>query len=257
MDFNPYSAADDDVRSPKRYSGASQNRLSRDPHQRYSDPQKRYSGLSYKRWSQLSNPLSKEKTQDPDQSETYRLRDFATQTSFVLGDADNSRLSWKDDDGEEGRSPDDSVTAPKDEQASPITPPKEDPNLVTWEGPNDPANPQNWGLVRKLLITSIWVYATMVAAIGSSIFASGALEVVNHFHVSPTVATLGVSLFLLVRQVLCSHGCHRHSHATIQIHPYFAFTTDDVFLASKRDMPAVHLCGALYQKYLVAKYLCS
>ena len=83
---------------------------------------------------------------------------------------------------------------------------KEDPNLVTWSGPNDPSNPQNWPFNRKLGITAIWVWANMVTATASSIFSSGAKQVVEEFHVSSTIATLGVSIFLLVshdRQTLC------------------------------------------------------
>ena len=75
---------------------------------------------------------------------------------------------------------------------------KEDPNLITWSGPNDPANPQNWPFARKLGITAIWVWANMVTTTASSIFSSGAEQVVEEFRVSSSVATLGLSLFLLV-----------------------------------------------------------
>jgi hypothetical protein len=30
-----------------------------------------------------------------------------------------------------------------------------DPNLVDWDGPNDPANPRNWSKKRKMLNTSL------------------------------------------------------------------------------------------------------
>ena len=72
------------------------------------------------------------------------------------------------------------------------------PNLVTWSGPGDPANPQNWPFGRKLGITAIWVWANMVTTTASSIFSSGAEQVEEEFHVSSTIAILGVSLFLLV-----------------------------------------------------------
>jgi MFS transporter, DHA1 family, multidrug resistance protein len=32
---------------------------------------------------------------------------------------------------------------------------KADPNLVTWEGPNDPANPQNWSTRYKWWVTIV------------------------------------------------------------------------------------------------------
>ena len=78
-------------------------------------------------------------------------------------------------------------------------PPQVDPNLVTWTGPDDPANPHNWSVGRKLAITGIWVYGNVVTTVASSIFSSGAELIEKDFHVSSTVAILGVSLFLLVR----------------------------------------------------------
>lgn len=76
--------------------------------------------------------------------------------------------------------------------------PQADPNLVTWTGPDDPANPHNWSVGRKLAITGIWVYGNVVTTIASSIFSSGAGGIAREFDVSSTVTILGVSLFLLV-----------------------------------------------------------
>ena len=69
----------------------------------------------------------------------------------------------------------------------------DDPNLVTWTGPDNPANAHNWSTARKLGISGIWVYGNVLTTIASSIFSSGAGSVVKEFHVSPTVAILGVS----------------------------------------------------------------
>ena len=73
----------------------------------------------------------------------------------------------------------------------------DDPDLVTWDGPHDKDNPQNFSLARKLLITAIWIYGCLVTCIASSIFSSAHEAIVTEFNASPTVATLGVSLFLL------------------------------------------------------------
>ena len=75
---------------------------------------------------------------------------------------------------------------------------KDDPNLITWAGPNDPSNPQNWPFLRKIGITAIWIYGNIVTTIASSIFSSGSAEVAKEFHESSEVVILGVSLFLLV-----------------------------------------------------------
>ena len=88
------------------------------------------------------------------------------------------------------------------EEARPVNDekPAANPNLVTWTGPDDPANPHNWSTARKLAITGIWVYGNVVTTIASSIFSSGSGLIVKEFHVSPPVAILGVSIFLLVRK---------------------------------------------------------
>ena len=43
----------------------------------------------------------------------------------------------------------------------PLSHPTEDPNLVQWDGPNDPQNPQNWPARRKWLITIVAVLTTV------------------------------------------------------------------------------------------------
>lgn len=73
-------------------------------------------------------------------------------------------------------------------------------NLVDWDGPDDPANPHNFTTRRRVFITLIWVAGNLVTCIASSIFSSGATLIKKEFHLSSTVTTLGVSLFLLVRQ---------------------------------------------------------
>ncbi|KAI0204038.1 major facilitator superfamily domain-containing protein [Astrocystis sublimbata] len=70
-------------------------------------------------------------------------------------------------------------------------------NFVTWNGPEDPENPQNYSLSRKLFITFIWVYSNLATTIASSIWSSGSSAIRVEFHQSTIVVTLGTSLFLL------------------------------------------------------------
>jgi hypothetical protein len=73
--------------------------------------------------------------------------------------------------------------------------------FVTWTGPDDPGNPQNYSIPHKIFITSIWVYGNLVVAIGSSIWSSCATAIKAEFHASNIVVTLGVSLFLVVSSI--------------------------------------------------------
>ncbi|KAI1130708.1 major facilitator superfamily domain-containing protein [Nemania abortiva] len=63
----------------------------------------------------------------------------------------------------------------------------EDANLVTWDGPKDPENPQNYSVFRKLFITFVWVYSNLVTTIASSIWSSGSGAVQEEFHKSTIV----------------------------------------------------------------------
>ncbi|KAK9424306.1 putative SpoC [Seiridium unicorne] len=74
---------------------------------------------------------------------------------------------------------------------------EKDLNLVTWDGPDDPGNPQNFPLRRKAFITAIWIYGNLVTTIASSIWSSGASAIAAEFDKSTIVVTLGVSVFLL------------------------------------------------------------
>ncbi|KAI0409863.1 MFS general substrate transporter [Xylaria palmicola] len=74
---------------------------------------------------------------------------------------------------------------------------EEDTNLVSWNGPNDPENPQNYSTPRKFFITGIWIYGNLCSTIASSIWSSGAAQVKAEFHQKTIVVTLGISLFLL------------------------------------------------------------
>jgi DHA1 family multidrug resistance protein-like MFS transporter len=85
------------------------------------------------------------------------------------------------------------------QKALPETETKRDPNLVTWNGPDDPANPQHWSFPKKAFVTAIWVYGNLCTCIASSIFSSGSGQIGQQFHVGSTVVTLGISLFLLVK----------------------------------------------------------
>ena len=75
---------------------------------------------------------------------------------------------------------------------------KEKSDLVEFDGPDDVGNPKNWSKRKRWGITIAMGLMTFVVTFSSSIF-SVAIEVVSvEYHVAPVVATLGVSLFLLV-----------------------------------------------------------
>jgi len=57
--------------------------------------------------------------------------------------------------------------------------PNTDPNLVTWNGPDDPANPQNWSFWYKLWLTTVCTLMTLAVYVYSSPSASRLLSLMG------------------------------------------------------------------------------
>ena len=69
--------------------------------------------------------------------------------------------------------------------------------LVDWYTTDDPANPQNWSSGKRYFITVLLCLYTWVVYTGSSIYAPSEGGVIERFGVSPTAASLPLSLYVL------------------------------------------------------------
>lgn len=112
--------------------------------------------------------------------------------SFINGgeDLENARLAGKDqaDDGEKVN---------EDFQAERLEEPA-DPDIVDWDGPDDPANPKNWTSKKKWANIYVLAALTFFSPLISSMFAPGVPQVQEEFQSSDqTLATFVVSVFLL------------------------------------------------------------
>lgn len=76
----------------------------------------------------------------------------------------------------------------------PEKPAETDPNLVDWDGPEDPENPQNFSQLRKWVITVTMSSMTMWITFASSVFSTATMVTAKEFGVSTEVMTLGTSL---------------------------------------------------------------
>ncbi|RAH73977.1 MFS transporter [Aspergillus aculeatinus CBS 121060] len=72
-----------------------------------------------------------------------------------------------------------------------------DPNIVDWDGPDDPEYPPNWTELRKWTITIILGLMTVSVTFASSVFSAAAAVTAEQFGVSEEVMILGTSLFVL------------------------------------------------------------
>lgn len=68
--------------------------------------------------------------------------------------------------------------------------------LVTWYSDNDPANPQNWSLKKKVWVSFVIMYYTFAVYVGSAIFAYAIHDISVQMGVSEIVATLTLTLFV-------------------------------------------------------------
>jgi hypothetical protein len=74
----------------------------------------------------------------------------------------------------------------------------QDPNIVDWDGPDDPANPLNWPAKKKWSIIAALGAVTFITPLASSFFAPGVPQVMRAFEVqSNLMATFVVSVYLL------------------------------------------------------------
>ncbi|KAI3322812.1 MFS general substrate transporter [Xylariaceae sp. AK1471] len=74
----------------------------------------------------------------------------------------------------------------------------DDPNIVWWDGEDDPENPYNWSTTLKVLNCGCVSFQTFISPLASSIFAPGVPLVLAEFHsTSLEIATFVVSVYLL------------------------------------------------------------
>ncbi|KXT15292.1 hypothetical protein AC579_4850 [Pseudocercospora musae] len=74
---------------------------------------------------------------------------------------------------------------------------EQDPNVVGWDGPDDPKNPMNWSPYRKWGIATNMGLMTFVVTFASSVLSSAVAPTSMEFGVSEEVMVLMVSLFVL------------------------------------------------------------
>lgn len=118
--------------------------------------------------------------------------DFPAQEGELV-DSSDAESPTSDKDLEKG---DETVEA-DNEKAKHKEKEKKDPNLIEWDGPNDPENPMNWAVSKKWRVTIAMGLMTFCVTFASSVFSNATVPVATLFGVSTEVTTLGTSLFVL------------------------------------------------------------
>ena len=115
------------------------------------------------------------------------------ETQGKNGDIEKDLESARSDDPKQDDDEDDD----DNNKNSPPAAPEKDPNLVVWDGPDDPENPQNMPLWRKWVITMALAFTALWVTFASSVFSENTEVTSMIFHVSTEVMTLGTSLMVL------------------------------------------------------------
>lgn len=80
------------------------------------------------------------------------------------------------------------------------------PDLIEWDGPDDPENPMNWANSQKWAVTLALASMTFCITFASSVFSTATQVTAKEYGVSEEVTTLGTSLFVLVGPFRCRGG---------------------------------------------------
>lgn len=90
------------------------------------------------------------------------------------------------------------LNSSKEEESEAKNAAAKDPNLVEWDGPDDPENPQNFSTAKKWVITMLLSSLTIWITFSSSVFSQATQVTASLFGVSDEVMILATSLPLFV-----------------------------------------------------------
>ncbi|TKY85727.1 hypothetical protein EX895_005267 [Sporisorium graminicola] len=113
------------------------------------------------------------------------------------------------------------------------------PNLVTW-AENDPENPLNWSHPRKIMLLSVVTACAFCVTNASSIISNAYQGIQDEFHISRTVAILGLSLFVIglgVGPMLLGPLSEFYGRRPVYLVSYTAFTLLGLPVSFANNLP--------------------
>ncbi|OJJ50402.1 hypothetical protein ASPZODRAFT_57741 [Penicilliopsis zonata CBS 506.65] len=117
---------------------------------------------------------------------------MAVELSESEARVEEGRRSSPMDEGSSETSRKDSIEKGTDVEKQP---PAADPNVVDWDGPDDPENPRSWPKSRKMLNISLISLSVLYTNIATTMFAPGASTLAADFGVTNTIVeTLTVTI---------------------------------------------------------------
>ncbi|CEH14106.1 Synaptic vesicle transporter SVOP and related transporters (major facilitator superfamily) [Ceraceosorus bombacis] len=75
---------------------------------------------------------------------------------------------------------------------------EDEENRVDWDGPDDPANPQNWSLRKKWWLSGLVIFLTINCTFASAAPSGAVMPVMMQFQISEVIATLALTSSFLI-----------------------------------------------------------
>lgn len=125
---------------------------------------------------------------------------------------------------------------------------QKDPNLVDWNGSDDPENPRNFTYWRKWRITASMGFMTLCITFASSVFSTATVATSLLFGVSTETMTLGTSLFVLgfaVGPLVWGPLSELYGRKTPLFLGYFLFAIFQIPVAVAQNVETIMLCRFL------------
>ncbi|KAN0112715.1 MFS general substrate transporter [Hyaloscypha variabilis] len=122
---------------------------------------------------------------------------------------------------------------------------QKDPNLIEWDGPEDPENPMNWPTNKKWIVTLALGMMTFCVTFASSVFSNATVPVAELFGVSTEVTTLGTSLFVLgfgAGPLVWGPGSEIFGRKLPLFFGYFCFAIFQIPVAVAQNLYTIMLC---------------
>ncbi|PMD23913.1 MFS general substrate transporter [Hyaloscypha hepaticicola] len=120
-----------------------------------------------------------------------------------------------------------------------------DPNLIEWDGPDDPENPMNWPTSKKWIVTLALGMMTFCVTFASSVFSNATVPVAELFGVSTEVTTLGTSFFVLgfgAGPLVWGPGSEIFGRKMPLFFGYFCFAIFQIPVAVAQNLYTIMLC---------------
>lgn len=117
--------------------------------------------------------------------------------------------------------------------------------IVSFDGPDDPTNPQNWPLMKKVWTSLIVAVSALSISLGSAMFSEATAVVSQLFHVGLTVSTLATSLFVFgfaSGPVIWGPLSELYGRRAVMVPSTFGYVCFSFAVATAKDLQTVMLC---------------